>query len=295
MALAVRVPVHSVAFSDSVQGPPDSTAVPQSTPASPSLDSLNVANTSTPSTTAEPPLSTTFTLAGGGGRDYREVLIPLGAECSGVPPATFKEEYVDAGAAFDRQMNRLLHLGIRGGVVHEETEFVGAIDTVIVGLETSGDRDIYYANPYFGFEWNHVGVGAGVLISSRELNVNDDEDTPFEEDGDIYPTAHLRFGRLSKLYVSGHLFEGVPVYSGGGLFVGGVGFRPIGSLELYGAYCASGPYEDDGLLGRVTLDINQSWTLMSTVRFPTKFSNESGNFDDKEYGVSIGASYRMTR
>jgi hypothetical protein len=91
------------------------------------------------------------------------------------------------------------------------------------------------------------------------------------------------------------LFEGVPVYSGGGLFVGGVGFRFFDPLELYAAYCAEGPYQDDGFLGRVTLNITQSWTLMTTLRFPTKFANESGNFEDSEYGVSIGASYRMTR
>jgi hypothetical protein len=74
----------------------------------------------------------------------------------------------------------------------------------------------------------------------------------------------------------------------------GVGGRPVSALELYGGYCSEGPYEDESFLGRVTLDINRSWTLMTTLRFPTDFSNEFGPYEDSEYGASFGFSYRLT-
>ena len=132
------------------------------------------------------------------------------------------------------------------------------------------------------------------MLSSRSLYTGDENENPLDEDEAGYPTAHIRFGRLSKLYLSAHLWEGVPIYSGGGMVLVGLGGRPIPALDLYGAYSSEGPYEGESFLARVSLDINRSWTLMSTVRFPTEFSNYSGTFDDKENAVSLGLSYRLS-
>ncbi len=163
----------------------------------------------------------------------------------------------------------------------------------IVGLEPI-ENDTYYVNPYFSREGKTLGWGAGVLISSRELYTGDDTNDPLEDEAGYYPTGHIRFGSLSKFYISAHAWEGVPLYSGGGMILLGAGGRPVSALELYGGYCSEGPYENESFVARVTLDINRSWTLMTTVRFPTDFSNEFGAFDDKEYGASVGLSYRLT-
>jgi hypothetical protein len=131
----------------------------------------------------------------------------------------------------------------------------------------------------------------GGLITSAPLQTGDVEEIPIDYSGQLYPTGYIRFGSLSRFYFSGHLLESVPVYSGGGLFVGGVGARLVKWLELYAAYCSSGPYQHESGLGRVTVDLNRNWTLMSTFRFPVEYKDKP----DDEYGVSIGVSYRHYR
>ena len=261
MSLAVRVPVDSIATS--------------ATPNSSDVDTR----------------TTKFTLAGGGGRFYREYR--LGGECAANDPTTFHEEFGDVGAEIDYQHGDKGHFGIRGGYVHETAELVA--DPGLTGeLGSSRGIDTYYANPFISHEGDKFGLGAGVLITSRPLNTADQEDSPFKEDVAIYPSAHLRFSRSSnQLYLSAHLWEGVPIYSGGGMVMMGLGGRPFSWLDLYGGYASEGPFAVEGFLARATFDLNREWSLMTTVRFPTDFSNEVGTYEDQEGTVSLGVQYRL--
>jgi hypothetical protein len=240
---------------------------------------------------------TKFTMGGGGGRYYREILFPYMSDCGtssySVP---FKEDYIDVGAEFDYQADRVTHWGFRGGYIQTDATLVGVIDTVIAGAETPNQQDTGYINPYVSFEWKQLGLGAGALFSTHPLHDGDSEDYPVDTGAAIYPSAHLRFGSLSRLYISGHLWEGVPIYSGGGMLMAGVGVRPVKPLELYGGYCAEGPYQTGAWLGRLTIDIGRSWTILTTVRFPVDYSSEySYDFSEtseSEYGIGVGISYR---
>lgn len=236
---------------------------------------------------------TKFTMGGGGGRYYREILFPYVTECGPSNyPVPFKTDYIDVGGELDHQVNRVARVGVRGGYIGTETSLAGVVDTVVAGEPTESQSTVYI-NPYFSFEWKWVGLGAGALITTHPLQDGSGEDTPVDTDAAIYPSSHLRFGTLSRFYVSGHLWEGVPLYSGGGLLVGGVGLRPVKPLELYAGYCSEGPYQEDGWLGRLTVDLGQSWTFITTVRFPTDYTSDQGYAQtESEYGVGVGISYR---
>jgi hypothetical protein len=227
---------------------------------------------------------TKFTLGGGGGRFYRELRF---SECSSpnswVP---FEQEYADVGVEVDAQISDKGHVGIRGGYIFGDTELAGVVDPSI-----PEQLEIFYVNPYFSHSREEFGFGLGGLISSAPLQTGDGEDFPPDDREHLYPTGYIRFGSLSRFYFSGHLFEGVPLYSGGGVFIGGGGFRPVKWLELYAAYCSAGPYQHESALGRVTVDLNRNWTVMSTFRFPVEYKDQP----DDEYGVSIGVSYRHYR
>ncbi len=267
MSLAVRVPVSQ-----------DSTSASSS-----STDVIN-AQFSEKRTTK-------FTLAGGGGQYYREYR--LGGECAAADPATFHEKFGDVGAEIDYQHGEKGHVGIRGGYVHETAELVA--DPELTGeLGSSRDIHTYYGNPFISHEGDNFGLGAGFLITSRPLYSGDERDSPTKEDVAIYPSAHLRFSRSARqLYLSAHLWEGVPIYSGGGMVLVGLGGRPFSWLDLYGAYASDGPYVNESFLARATFDINPAWSVMTTVRFPTDFSNEVGIYEDEEGAVSLGVQYRL--
>ncbi len=237
--------------------------------------------------------TTKFTLGGGGGRYYREFR-GVG-ECASSQAITYYHEFGDVGAEIDHQHGERHHLGVRGGYVHETAELVSVPPFVQPVGELGDSREIntYYANPYISYEWDDFGLGAGMLISSRPLYSGDEKDDPFGEAVAVYPSAHIRLARGRKFYLLAQLWEGVPIYSGGGQFTIGFGGRPFSSLDLYGAYCAEGPYEEESFLGRVSFDINQSWSLMTTVHLPSDFTNEFGPYEDDEGAVSLGVSYRL--
>jgi len=244
-----------------------------------------------PDSTVEPTsnseLATSYRVGGGGGRYYHT--LGLGDCGTSVP---VKQDFVDVGGEIDRQFNGGKHLGVRAGYIHDTTDTLSDISAfeTSIGSNVDRTRDVYYGSLYGAREWKHFGLGMGVLMTSKPLSIDNPQD-PTDDDFHIYPTAHLRFGDLSRLYVSGHLFEGVPIYSGGGLFYAGLGVRPVRVLELYAGYCASGPYYDEGWLGRVNVDLNRRWTLGTAVRFPS----DSQEYDVKEYGVSASLTYRAFR
>lgn len=232
-------------------------------------------------------LATGYRVGGGGGRYYHTLGL---SDCGTEVPV--KQDFVDVGFEIDRQAEETKHFGLRGGFIHDTTDTLTDISQFesAIGENVDRTRDVYYGNLYGAREWRTVGFGLGVLVSSDPLSINEPKD-PTDDEFHIYPTAHLRFGELSKLYMSGHLFEGVPLYSGGGIFYAGVGGRPVRALDLYAGYYASGPYHDEGMIARINVDLNRRWTLGTVVRIPTDY----GTYDEMEYGISASLMYHAFR
>ena len=258
------------------------------TPMSLALEVPDFTQTSSEHSNAGNHFTTSYKLGGGGGRYYRELGL---SGCSATYPV--KQEFFDVGGEVDRQVSRTTHIGLRGGYIHDTVHPVSDITALEDSIGTTIDRtkDVGYGNVYVSGEWHYIGVGGGILFSSDPLHLDNPDEDPTNDDAHVYPTGHLRFGDLSRLYVSAHLWEGVPLYSGGGVFFAGVGVRPIHALEVYGGYCASGPYHEEGWMARVTADLGRAWSLQTTIRFPVQYQQ----YDDKEYGVSASLTYRMYR
>jgi len=236
-------------------------------------------------------LTTSFTLGGGGGRYVREIGF---SGCTSTPPVPVKQEFFDIGGEIDRQTGQRTHIGMRAGYIHDTAHPTAADLTTIedsLGFGIDRTDDVGYGNVYVSGEWKHVGLGGGALFTTGPLHIDNPDDDPTDDDWHIYPTGHLRFGSLSSFYISGHVFEGVPLYSGGGLFFGGAGWRPVPALEVYGGYSTAGPYFEEGWIGRVTADLNRSWSLQTMLLFPRDYQ---GN-DVDEYGVSAALTYRTYR
>ena len=231
--------------------------------------------------------TTSYRIGGGGGRYYHTLGF---SDCGTSVPV--KQEFVDVGAELDRQTAVTSHLGLRAGYIHDTTDTLSDISDLESSLGSHVDRtrEVYYINPFAAREWRTIGFGLGVLFATRPLNIHNPQD-PTDDDVHIYPTAHLRIGDPSRVYISGQLFEGVPLYSGGGVFNAGAGVRPVHALELYSGFYASGPYREDGWVGRINYDLNRRWTLGTVVRFPSDYQN----YDAKEYGVSASLTYRSFR
>ena len=231
--------------------------------------------------------TTSYRIGGGGGRYFHTLGF---SDCGTSVPV--RQEFVDVGAEFDRQTGKTSHFGLRAGYIHDTTDTLTDVSQFenTYGAHVDLTHDVYYGNVYGAREFEYVGVGLGVLVTSDPLNIHNPQD-PTDNDVHLYPTAHLRVGDPSKLYISGHLFEGVPLYSGGGAFFAGAGARPVRALELYAGVYASGPYKEEGWVGRISLDLNRNWTLGAMARFPSEYLD----YDQKEYGVSASLMYRTYR
>jgi hypothetical protein len=166
--------------------------------------------------------SETSVFVGGGTGSY--AFIHRG--CEG-PTNKFKVDYLDAGASVEHAFRGPARLGIRGGAIWPQDAPSGAWNA--------------YANPHAALEWKFFSAGIGGVISKKTFPYGDET---------IEPTisAHLRVGRLDKVYVSSSWFENVPVYSGGGFFDLGLGGRPARSFDLWIGVSGFGPYDGGGVL-----------------------------------------------
>lgn len=204
---------------------------------------------------------TTLALAGGTG-----TYALIARDCEGNPLSRLPVDYRELGGQIDQEITGPLHVGIRGGAFHEEGQ-----DSLAIVTTNS------YANPYLAAEWRRVGLGVGAVWSKNPMRGRQDLETiPF--------SAHLRLG-TRRMYVSGEIMEGMPLYSGGGYFAAGVGFRPAASLDSW-IGVSNGPFDGGGVLARANWHMNPRWTLDVNARLG---SSES----EKENAISVGVTSRL--
>jgi len=214
-----------------------------------------------------------LTFAGGGGTYGRTIhasrTISLGIDsCTGIEQTRqidsdfrFKNDFSDYGGELDIQANQKVHIGARGGWINETAHYMGSsldpavVDTFLsfVQLPESTFTTTYF-NPYFSIEGKDVGWGLGVVFADNQIWRDKVRDYTDFDNASVFPTGHLRFGPLNRAYFKLSLWEGVPIYSGGGMFDIGMGVHP-GPLELYAGYETGGPFTDGNVLLRGSLDV----------------------------------------
>jgi hypothetical protein len=123
-----------------------------------------------------------------------------------------------------------------------------------------------------------IGMG-GLLVNREEL---------IETDRAVFPTFRLRlnFHPEGRTYLSAHLFDSFPFYSGGSMFRMGTGFRPVGNTDLW-LGMDFGPF-DAGILGSVSQPIGNSFRIGLTGRY-----GESDPDRMAEHAFSVKLTYTL--
>lgn len=176
----------------------------------------------------------------------------------------FEVDYGDLGASVEHGFEGPARIGLRVGAIWPED---GPLDLSNI-----------YVNPHVAVDWKAASLGLGGVVSQRSFPSVDGES--------IEPviSAHIRLGRLDKIYASSSWFENVPVYSGGGYFDIGLGGRPTRSFDLWLGVSA-GPYDNGGVLVKASHRVGPSFSLALHARL-----GSSEGID--ENAVSLGVGYR---
>lgn len=253
------------------------------------------------------PLATTFTFGAGGGSYARDIKVFLGTlpgtECAPAQSIdrnfVVESSYQDVGGSIDFQSKEEFHFGARGGYVWEQSTYNGDIPENPLTLEpvpipegAEAETGFYYINPYIAVEGRRFGLGIGFIYSSRKLATGDTETRSIggnveNDDGTIEGTMHIRVG--STVYASYQLWEGVPLYSGGGKHVVGLGIRPGKVVHFWGGM-ATGPYQGNKALFRLDISPSPRWTIHTNYRVPGAYQSTG---TARESGASVALSYRI--
>jgi hypothetical protein len=222
--------------------------------------------------------SYTHVRAMGGGGQYRYLV----TNCGGGIDRNSRETYTDFGIEIEHQSRNNFGAGMRAGYVDDSVIFFQNPPVEAVG------GSFWYANPYGSYNQRWFGIGGGVLFASEEVLSLEDVDAFSDSRSSIAPTISLRLLRLDKIYLTADLFSGVPLYSGGGYFSLGVGFRPVPRQGLWIGLGSPGPYDEAGLLLQSETRLEGRWYLCVNGRY-----GQSGDTD--EFGVGAGITYRIFR
>ncbi len=258
------------------------------------------------------PKTTSFTFGAGSGAYGRNIhasrVISLGYDsCTGLENTQvvdanfqFKNEYTDYGGEIDIQATDAFHVGARGGYITESASYLGStiddalVDTLFQSVQPETTWSQFYVNPFISVEKDMWGMGLGVVISNNRL-WTDTVDYGEHDEGSVYPTGHFRLGDLQKFYLNASMWEGVPIYSGGGLWTVGAGVRPVHWLHLWGGLGGGGPYTKEGLMARANVDLGRHFTLGTNVRFRKDAGSDFGIDPPSEFGASATLTYKILR
>jgi hypothetical protein len=264
----------------------------------------------------QPSRVTTLRGAAGGGVYGRDVRVSFGfvEGCAGPEELNgdyfLRNEYTDVGGEVEtsfsphssnprRRMNGTVHLGIRGGVIRDQSTLETALpinpltgEVVVLPGDADGITDTYYADPFISFEWAKIGFGVGLLMSSAPLKTGEPEEVPLDDDLDATVSGHVRLG-VDAFHVLYRHWEGVPVYSGGGQHVFGAG-SDVRPLHVFVGGATGGPYDSDVVLtASVGVDLTRHVRLDGTYRFGSTYaySDTLGSYQFDQWGASAGLTY----
>lgn len=264
---------------------------------------------------------TTVTLAGGGGTHVSGLDVYMGTtqnqgfDCASGEsydsprevrqPVDLEQSFKDFGGAVDQRLgDSKLHIGVRGGYVWESATVIGgapvnpltnqSVSDFSETVATYRNSSYWYVNPYFSVEARKVGFGLGIVRS--ELPLRTQKKTRVPEDvgkgRDTQPSFHLRLGPRDKAYVSYSLWEGIPIYSGGGMHNTGIGFRMGRHIDFWAGYAFGGPYQSNGALLQATLGATSPVAVDVSFRVPTDYRGAGGLNTISELGGSVGLRFR---
>jgi hypothetical protein len=148
--------------------------------------------------------------------------------CEGRVLRADKLQLRDAAAAVEHHFPGPVSVGVRAGVTDiRELSYVTR-----------------YVNPHASLDWTYAGLGGGYIYSNQTIYTGGE--LGFETDQHNFGSGHLRVGRADRIYLLMSVAEGMPLYSDGGLFELGIGFKPHSRVQALATLSAL-PYDAAGL------------------------------------------------
>lgn len=152
--------------------------------------------------------------------------------------------------------------------------------------ETRSPR-AFEGGAYLGLDWDHVGVNLGLSYALFNLGIEDAEKKA------LAPVLGLRLGLTRGVYLTAEVAGSNPYLSGGGGRNAGIGMKLAG----YRAWVGLGDYNWNGAttLGMFRLERALGpWDFSFAGQIGDQEVKPAGLGIDREYGLSVGASYRLS-
>ncbi len=187
--------------------------------------------------------------------------------------------YKDIGVSVDYKLKPPVQVGLKAGTIWEEYKYEKYSYGIKIEEMTKSYANSYF-NPNISFEGKRFGIGIGPFFSKKYLPHRGDRLW-------IKRSAswHLRIGS-PKFYFSTHMFESIPLYSGGGYFNLGFGGSSGSKTDLWFGLSTTGPYDGAGFLVKTNFKLNRNWYLDLAGRLGISEGNA-------EHAISVGLNYRL--
>jgi hypothetical protein len=194
--------------------------------------------------------------------------------CEGQVLSKHKIPFEDFGFSIDHKFKFPVRVGLRGGNIWERNRY--SFD----GIDSPSEKITnFYINPNLSLEWKWFGIGAGFFSAKKDLYWRD------MGSARKLPSGHLRLGS-PQLYLSAHLMESVPLYSGGGYLNFGLGGQASRRVSYWLGFGTPGPYDNGGFLIKTNIQVKGNWHL--------DLGGRLGSSEGiSENAISVGLNYRF--
>jgi hypothetical protein len=169
--------------------------------------------------------------------------------CEGQVLTKNKIPFNDLGFSLDHKFASPVRVGLRGGNIWERNRYS------FEGIDSPSEKITnFYINPDLSLEWKWFSIGAGLFSAEKDLYWRD------MGSARKLPSGHLRLGS-PQLYLSAHLLESVPLYSGGGYLNLGFGGEASRRVSFWLGLGVTGPYDIGGFLIKTNIKVKGNWRL----------------------------------
>lgn len=187
----------------------------------------------------DPDSTATSLMIGAGAGSYAYVT----RGCEGEVLDREQLRFRDAGMAVTHRFNGPVELGLRATMLRKMPQY---------------EKNTVIWNPNASFEGRKVGFGLGVNLGGE---------SKYDHDFEISPVSgHLRLGPRRTAYFSTHVFEDVPLVSGGAPVRMGLGFRGGSLMDGWLGVGFPAPSDKAGFVAKADLHLNRSLDVNLTGR-----------------------------
>ncbi|MGE5175942.1 MAG: hypothetical protein ACM3JJ_06140 [Hyphomicrobiales bacterium] len=156
--------------------------------------------------------------------------------CEGQVIDRYQRRFRDAGVEVKHRFDGPVEVGSRVHLLRRFPEY---------------EKNTLVWNPNVSVEGGKIGFGLGVNLNRGK--------TPYvDRDFEISPvTGHLRLGSLRSVYFSMHVFEDVPIASGGGPVRMGLGFDVPRVMDGWVGMGTPPPYDKPGFVAKADVHVTR--------------------------------------